>query len=1772
MHRGHVGRTMVAFYSVVYLFGTHMDRSARRLAAVLDDPVTGNHKAYVVETTISWTVDGRFVRSFRLDSIIRQQEAVAVADHIVFARFREADVSRASAVAVALCIFCVDMLTIHYYSGEAFSVSLPFGVRSVYALHTGLLVQRTDASDAGAFATSLPTLFSLLGPRSEFKMLGLSRSPDLHRMRAHQQGRQLLLSPTPSRIEGPASSIPVFNEPNIVLVSTATSRHDPTVQFVLCWDSMTRRHLVYQCAVADQSLEGETDTSADAGSGTDSSASQPSAAGIGQISASRPRMTRQSSLSVQRRSSAAASAAAMAAAVSKRKSGYASGVKKDRRSSMLGRVSFNDSPGPNYAADIFREQRQMKAEAILHLCWSERRHKGDSHSSDGCNARICVVQSTLGEDVVCVLNTDAEVVIGLDTTNFEEIFRMPARSVAPVPASCPSFDDLLVVSPSGGLYLMLGDGGRPISLQNICRKQHIASIDYMDNTFTALEVAGDNKHLVVDVCLRISRLARAIASSLSFVLSRQAFCQFWHCFVVSLPHAEDAYDEMVRVTSLLLYGNDRGDPPATLPARVRSELRDRAAAALYVLRLVYEDALLYKAEPIERLTAMGRLLSRFALHNGQLRAYQALLCTGIRPSDTVDGAQPPSGRQRSVDRDPAIVPSLVKWALSVLEPNGDRVLSFPALSQTSKLFNVADATPSYGAHNSLRLLNVVTDILYQLAVGRDAALVLRRLANHKSPMLILRQLTLDMQWLICSIISRTRLECLPSWPINVLALFGRHDIIANISEDMNNTVPLQLPTLSATAIGSNADSRSATDISTGAGRAEEPAEAQDIVELCEDIIDYHHHHDGTSNSSQKRSVQSQEFAALAFGRDLRLEEAERLLSMSATTYTANVTSNNEPIEDAEDPREQFMATLACRVFAMPLGKSLLSYSTFSLNPQDALAVNHPKVVVRFRGGKAETTWEPADIDLSWSLFHSGVSAALSIERDQLRRVHPSWVLLNWPAEPSPDVDLTNNKEAQKSFNDSLASHAGFLLGVGLLSRDVNSVSDDDTLSVSTSRQPRNGPLCNMPPWQAFEYLSRRHGLTSIALLLGCACAHRGTRNSSVSKILSLHIPNLLPPGSSELMLLSYGTQAAAMLGLGLLFMRSQNRRMVEVMLREIETIKWSVRDTSSDRINVADPAESTAECYSLAAGFALGLVVLGGGLSSRTLADLRLLDALTENIDGSVSGGLSQPRDMSQNFDAIGDMDSNGTRYSEQESALGMFGRLNISSSGSGSVSNLGAIAALGLVFLGTNYNPAAERLGLPEIPRQLGAADPFILLWKTLMRSLILLDSIMPTTGWVEAKVPRAGVPAEGKTLPPDLYRARLHIVSAACFAISLKYAGSEDQSAHETILAYFDEIEMAANKPSLGYESSLTRAAAQSCLDILCIAAALVIAGNGDIATMKRLRALHGASTGRTYGNHMASHMALGILFLGSGARFTISRSPESIALLLISFFPRFPHSYADNREHLQAWRHLWALCVVPRCLVVRDVVTGDMCKHAVATVVEAAMDGSDSQAVELLPPIPFKSLLGVRSISVRAPGYLPLDLDLPSKSYARDLLSRRRVLFMQPLNQPGLAISDATPGLVSQKQYLNWLSIVRTRVENACTQLVQTDYQDSGCADISSVIRGVERLRICARISQSFFMAHTEEKSERINKDRSPKSWAETTFLTWLSVHRAVVDFGKNDRCRRILTRYWTGNQVPEHAAENMIVALLYSVLDLPCPSDAMRIAKQLPMSQFVDYVIR
>jgi len=60
----------------------------------------------------------------------------------------------------------------------------------------------------------------------------------------------------------------------------------------------------------------------------------------------------------------------------------------------------------------------------------------------------------------------------------------------------------------------------------------------------------------------------------------------------------------------------------------------------------------------------------------------------------------------------------------------------------------------------------------------------------------------------------------------------------------------------------------------------------------------------------------------------------------------------------------------------------------------------------------------------------------------------------------------------------------------------------------------------------------------------------------------------------------------------------------------------------------------------------------------------------------------------------------------------------------------------------------------------------------------------------------------------------------------------------------------------------------------------------------------------TQTTYGDHMATHMAIGFLFLGLG-RYTLSTSNTAIGALVCALYPHFPVSPLDNRYHMQVRR---------------------------------------------------------------------------------------------------------------------------------------------------------------------------------------------------------------------------------------------------------------------------
>lgn len=109
---------------------------------------------------------------------------------------------------------------------------------------------------------------------------------------------------------------------------------------------------------------------------------------------------------------------------------------------------------------------------------------------------------------------------------------------------------------------------------------------------------------------------------------------------------------------------------------------------------------------------------------------------------------------------------------------------------------------------------------------------------------------------------------------------------------------------------------------------------------------------------------------------------------------------------------------------------------------------------------------------------------------------------------------------------------------------------------------------------------------------------RGTLNTVMTKLLSVHLEALLPPTSMELDI-PHNLQVAALLGVGLTYQGSAHRHITEVLLSEIGRPPGPEMENSTDR-----------ESYSLAAGLALGLVTLCQGGKPSGLSDLNVPDTL----------------------------------------------------------------------------------------------------------------------------------------------------------------------------------------------------------------------------------------------------------------------------------------------------------------------------------------------------------------------------------------------------------------------------------------------------------------------------------------------------------------------------------------------------------------------------------
>jgi len=610
--------------------------------------------------------------------------------------------------------------------------------------------------------------------------------------------------------------------------------------------------------------------------------------------------------------------------------------------------------------------------------------------------------------------------------------------------------------------------------------------------------------------------------------------------------------------------------------------------------------------------------------------------------------------------------------------------------------------------------------------------------------------------------------------------------------------------------------------------------------------------------------------------------------------------------------------------------------------------------------------------LHWGEFHNGVAAGLRIS-PSATGVESSWIAFNKPSELSPE-------------------HAGYLLGLGL-----------------------TGHLKHMMTWHTFSYLTPKHDLTSIGVLLGLSAANVGCADQHVTKLLAVHTPALLPTPSIDLNV-SLMTQAAGLSGVGLLYLGTKNRRMAEVCLNQVSRKDLVQPDLSNEH----------REAYTYAAALAFGMIMLGKGTTIP--ADTALLSRLNVLIHGDarpiLGGGSGNSIGSGGGGGGTGlGVGVGGEKIQQQQKARPSFD-VNLTSPA--------ATIALGLMYLRTERQDIADLVPIPDTILALNSIQPSFLTIRTITRNLIMWNEIAPTNDWLARQVPesiRKAIDARNKfhkVVDESIELAYYNLLAGCCFVIGLKYAGTARQEAYLLIVRYYDLFSRLAysngtfqSRSSFhlptrvitvllqgpAFDVRIKRSAARDGLNLISISLSMVMAGTGEVSCLRRLRFAYGVfqqsgyHQGIKYGAHISTHMALGLLFLGAG-RFTLGTSDAAIACLVTAFFPRFHSISSDNKSYLQALRHLWALAVEPRCLIARDVDSGEVVYLPVKIMFKE--DEKEEQkkevSVTLITPTLIPDMDKLASIRVDTPRYWPFYIDTEKIPRHRENLLKSQTLYVK------------------------------------------------------------------------------------------------------------------------------------------------------------------------------
>uniref|UniRef100_A0A8C2PT56 Anaphase-promoting complex subunit 1 n=1 Tax=Cyprinus carpio TaxID=7962 RepID=A0A8C2PT56_CYPCA len=783
-----------------------------------------------------------------------------------------------------------------------------------------------------------------------------------------------------------------------------------------------------------------------------------------------------------------------------------------------------------------------------------------------------------------------------------------------------------------------------------------------------------------------------------------------------------------------------------------------------------------------------------------------------------------------------------------------------------------------------------------------------------------------------------------------------------------------------------------------------------------------------------------EVTGLIWSQDLRVQEVRRLLQ-SSRPIRVNVphlpeVSDHEYIEEKENKLLQ----LCQRTMALPVGRGLFTLFSYHPVPTEPLPV--PKLNLTGRAPPRNTMVDlnSGNIDVppnmtSWPSFHNGVAAGLKIA--PASQVESAWIAYNKPK----SADLANE-------------YAGFLMALGL-----------------------NGHLTKLATLNIHDYLTKGHEMTSIGLLLGVSAAKLGTMDMSITRLLSIHIPALLPPTSTELDV-PHSVQVAAVVGIGLVYQGTGHRHNAEVLLAEIGRPPGPEMEYCTDR-----------ESYSLAAGLALGMVCLGHGSNLIGMTDLNVPEQLYQYMVGGhrrTHAGINREKHKSPSY-----------QIKEGDT-------INVD------VTCPGATLALAMIYLKTNNRSIADWLKAPDTMFLLDFIKPEFLLLRTLARCLIMWDEIFPNADWVTSNVPQIIQENIGNqeqtSVSEDLnmetiVQAHDYIIAGGCLAVGFRFAGSANSDAFDCLYKFARNFMQCLTTSTATVTGQYNL---QTCLSMVLLAVSMVMAGSGNLKVLQLCRFLHKRTFGEmNFGFHMAHHMALGLLFLGGG-RYTLSTSNSAIAALLCALYPHFPAHSTDNRYHLQALRHLAVLAAEPRLLVPVDVDTLKPC-YALLDVTYKETQWYEETTVELMAPTMLPELNLLKRIKVKGPRYWELNIDISKGTqHLQSILSKDGVLYVK-LRAGQLPYKDDPQG---------WKSLLAPNLNNRSAE-VRT-FKPEAISTFTSDVALVSFAEYFCRASEN--MKHKQETVALLSAilyECVTQEYPEM-LPTHISIDQAVRTLERGDLC--------------------------------------------------------